>query len=180
MATSQSSNFGLFIPNTYNFDVGAIQNLDESPALKELLVRLFQNVNSMNQTINLKESGYYSNLEFVSGKLMFPNPANSSQGSAYPVNRPMYRIVVPCGTLPNAGVKLVPHNVPVTSGYSWVYIGGAATDPVNLLGIPLPYSSPTLANNIEVSTTATNIVITTGSDRTNFTTSYIVLEYIKF
>jgi hypothetical protein len=43
----------------------------------------------------------------------------------------------------------------------------------------LPYASPTDADNIELSVDVTNVSITTGSDRTGFTTTYIVLEYIK-
>jgi hypothetical protein len=45
--------------------------------------------------------------------------------------------------------------------------------------IPLPYASPTLVNNIQLSVDATNVTITTGIDYSAYTVTYVILEYIK-
>ena len=94
--------------------------------------------------------------------------------------RPVYRTVVDFGTLPNAGVKTVAHNIPFDSNYRTTRIFGSATDPTGLVYIPLPFCSPVAATNIELYITSANVVIATGSNRTNFTICSIVIEYIKY
>lgn len=93
--------------------------------------------------------------------------------------RNVYRKVVDFGTLPNAGLKQVAHGIVFTDQCSTTRIYGSATDPVNLIFIPLPYASPTAANEIELFIDATNVNIITGSDRTAFTSCTVVIEYTK-
>jgi len=177
---ANSSEFGLYVPSTYIWDISQLSALDIDPELKELLVRLYQNINAITISLNIKDSGYYDTNEFVNGQLLFPNPILSSSSSTVPTYRQIYRIVINFGTLPNAGSTSIAHNIPISTGYTFTRIYGSASDPVNLEYIPLPYSSPTLINNIELSVNATNITVTTGSNRSNFTVTYIILEYIKF
>ena len=178
---ANSSEFGLYVPSTYIWDVAQLQTIDiNSPEFRELLIRLYQNINSITVALNLKDSGYYDTQEFVTGSQLFPNPSLISSSSTTPSFRNIYRTIVNFGALPNAGSKSVAHGIAITSGFSFVKIYGAASDQTALNFIPLPYASPTLINNIQIDVDATNVTITTGSNRTNFTISYIILEYIKF
>lgn len=176
---SYPQNTGSFIPTTQIWDPSEVYSSNLSPELKELLVRLYQNLNLMATNVNLKDTGYYNTLEFVNGQLYFPNPANNSSTSTYPSFRQVFRTIVNFGALPNAGLKSVAHNIPINESYSFTRIYAASSDQVGLNYIPIPYASPTLVNNIELNVDATNVNITTGSNRTNFTITYVVLEYIK-
>lgn len=173
------SGFGSFMPTTQIWDPAVIEQMDvTSPEFKRLIVQLYQNMNLMAQILNTKESGYYYQEEFVNGNVWFPNPAYTSSTPKAPIPRQEFIKVVNFGSLPNTASKSVAHGLTITAGYRFTHIFGAATDPSTSF-IPLPYASPTLANNIELSVDATNVVVTTGSDRTAYTDSFIVLRYIK-
>jgi hypothetical protein len=178
MATPDS--YGAFIPTTNIWDVaGQIYSIDvTSPEFKELLVRMYQNLNLMAINVNLRDAGYYDTSQFVNGQLFFPNPTLSSSSPTTPAFRQVTRLVVNFGALPNAGTKTVAHNIPITAQYTFTRIYGAASDTTGLTYIPLPYASPVLVNNIEISVTSTNVVITTGSNRSNYNVCYVILEYL--
>jgi hypothetical protein len=174
---AQTQNFGIFVPTTNIWDVTNLSNVD--PALKELLVRMYQNINNISIALNLKDSGVYNTQPFVTGKTLFPNPALTSASSTVPAMRPIMRAFIPyLQPLPNATFVNIPHNLVINSSWSFIDIYGVGNDPVGKNYIPLPYASPTPANNIEVAVNATDIVVTTGSNRSNFTVNYFVLEYV--
>lgn len=169
------ANTGSFVPTTNVWDVSEIQEVDvTSQEFKELLIRLYQNLNNICLVLNSKDSAFYIQQEFNTGALFF-NPGVVPQNIL--TYRPGFRIVVPCGAL-GAGLKTVPHGLAVTATWHWVYIGGAATDTVNRLGYPITYGGAT-GNNISVNVDATNIYINNQSGITTFTDSMIVLEYLK-
>jgi len=179
---ADQTRYGSFVGTTDVYDVSNIESLDvNSPEFKLFLVRLRQSVNNLALVLNTKDSGYYPLTEFVNGQLFFPNPAYTSQTSKSPIYRQVYRTVVNCGTLPNTGTINVAHgiNFPVNNTTTATRIYGTASDLTAPLYIPLPFASPTAANNIEVTVDNVNVNITTGNNRTNFTTSYVVIEYIK-
>lgn len=170
----QQINTGLYVPTTNIWDVTEILALKESDELKELLVRLYQNLNVISLALNLKDSGFYLQEEFVTGQAWF-NAASSN-----PLDlRGIFRKVIDFGSLPNTATKSVAHGITITNTFRFTHIYAIASDPVNLLYIPIPYAHPTDANNIALDVDATNVNITTGSDRTAFTTTYVVLEYSK-
>ncbi len=172
---------GVFLPTTNVWDVGQLEDLDvSSPEFKLLLVRLYQNINDIALSVNIRDAAYYNTQEFVSGQLFFPNPAANDNDSNANDFRQGMRMVVDFGVLPNTGSKSVAHNITVSATTSFTRIYGSATDPVGFNYIPLPYASPTAADNIELSVDATDVTITTGLDRTNFTTCIVVLEYLQF
>lgn len=172
-------NTGLFVPNTFIWDVQNIHDIDvNSDQFKELLVRLYQNLGRIATAINKKDSAVYPLTEFVTGQQFFPNPALSSTTTQTPTLRQAFRKVINFGALPNTGTTSVAHGITITSGFSFTRIYGVATDPSTSF-IPLPYASPTDANNIELSVDATNVTITTGSDRSAYTTTYVILEFLK-
>ena len=122
-------------------------------------------------SVNSKEGGLFSLTEVAA--FMQYYTANPNQF------RPVYRIVIDFGALPNAGSKSVVHNLQVTNTFRWVRIYGAATDPTALSGISLDRSSPTLNENIKVDVDATNVTITTAIDYSSYTSAQVVLEYTK-
>lgn len=184
MANPLVSNAGSFVPTTNIWDTQQLYDVDiNSAEFKELLVRLYQNINNIALVLNTKDTGYYSTVEFVNGQLFFPNPAGNTstmQGNAY---RQVFRTTINFGALPNAGTKSVAHNINISTftptTYSFTRIYGAASKPDQTEFIPLPYSSATLANNIELYVTNTNVVITTAVNYSAYTTTYLVLEYIQ-
>lgn len=172
--------YGLYIPTNFIWDVHALKDMDvTSPQFKELLVRLYQNLNNMALALNVKDSAYYNTQEFVNGQMWFPNPAYTSSSPVTPAFRNVYRQVINFGALPDTAVKSVPHNIPINASYSFTRIYGAATDPINLLYIPLPYVKVGF-DGVQLDVDATNVNISTTTNLyIGYTISYIVLEYIK-
>lgn len=182
MGNSNSASVGSFVPTNYIWDVAQLESVDvNSPEFKELLVRLYQNINTICLVLNTKDSGYYDTNEFVNGQLYYPNPAFNSQTSPSVVAnyRQVMRKVVNFGTLPNATTKSVAHNITVTAATIWTRIYAESTDPVGLTGIPIPYASATSTDVIELNVDSANVNITTGSNRTNYTITQVVLEYLQ-
>src|ERR1700693_2548983 len=130
------------VPTTNIWDTDQVQDVNvTSEAFKELLVRLYQNLNNMALIVNIKDSGYYDTAEFTNSQLFFANPIYTSQTAVTPQYRPVLRQVMNFGALPNAGAKSVAHNIVMTAMTSFTRIYGAATDPVGKNYIPLPYAS---------------------------------------
>ncbi len=168
---------GLFLPTTEIFDTQQLQGgkLSEEQ-MKEILIRIVQAFNDSNIAMNLKDTGVYSLDEYVSAQTFFPDLTVSQKP------RPAYRKVIDFGGLPNTGTTSVAHGIAFDTNSIGTRIYGTATDPsaapAGLRKIPIPYASPTLANNIEIDIDSTNVNITTGSDRTAFTKCIVVLEYL--
>lgn len=176
---------GAFIPTTDVYDTQAIYSLDiNSQEFKEFLVRLRQSINNVALSLNIRDAGYYDLQEFINGQLFFPDPALVSSPAAAqlrtPVFRQVYRIAVDFGALPNTATKSVAHNIyNITSEFTFTRIYGCASDTTNLTYIPIPFASPTDSEEIKLDVDATNVNITTGSDRTSYDTTYVILEYLK-
>jgi len=174
-------NPGQFVGTTQIYDLNK-ENLSET----EFTTRLRQNFNNIVMALNVKDSGYYSQEEFVNGQLYFPDYSRSdSANSTPPLFRQVFRKVINTGTLPNAGTATIAHGItflPTAGNTTFIAtrIYGAATDQANRIMLPLPYASPTLNQNISVYVDATNIYITTGIDRTAFTVSQVVVEFLKY
>lgn len=175
--------YGIYTPTTWIFDVASIQQIDvNSPEFKELLIRLYQNLNRMALALNIKDSAYYNTQEFVNSQLYFPNPANNSTTLTAPAFRNVFRTVVNFGALPSNGTPIsVAHNIKVNGSYTFTRIYAAASDTTNLKYLPIPYSSAVdVAHNISLDVTATNVIITSGGhDYSSYTVCYVVLEYLK-
>jgi hypothetical protein len=174
------ANYGAYTGTTNVWDVSQIFQVDvTSPEFKELLVRLYQNLNLMSTLLNLKDTGYYDTGQFVNGQQFFPNPSLSSSTGTMPTFRPVYRKVINFGALPNTGTKSVAHGITVTTATTFTRIYATASDTTGFNYIPIPYASPVLANNIELRIDATNVTIVTGSNRTNFTITYVIVEFLQ-
>src|SRR5271166_1480135 len=146
---------GLFIPTTSNFEIAAIFDIDvNSKEFKELIVRLYQNQNNIALSLNLKDSAYYLQEEFVTGA-QFYNTVTLSELNT----RPEFRKAFNTGAL-GAGVTTVAHGLTIGTTWTFTDIWGTATDNVGNNYYPLPWSSAAGATNIELRVNAANIVIT--------------------
>lgn len=170
----QQIDTGQFISTTSIFDVSRLYEVDvTSPEFKELLVRLYQQVNNIAISTNNKKSGYYLQEEFVTSGIYF-NPNSSDPLMLRPEFRKTFN-VGPVG----AGVTNFPHGLTIGATWQFTHIYGAVSDNVGFNYYPLPFASAGGANNIELRVDATNIVITNNSG-VNFTSCIVTLEYLKF
>jgi len=180
MADFTQTNAGAFVPTNLIWDVQQLYSVDvNTPEFKELLVRLYQNINNIALVLNIKDSGYYTTEEFLNGQLFFPNPLTIGAGLENSVFRQVFRTVINFGPLPNATTKSVAHNLDINSGFSFTRIYGATSTPQATLFYPLPFASTTLNQTIQLTVDDTNINITTAINYVGFTTTYVVLEYLK-
>lgn len=171
---------GQLIGTTHIYDLGK-----DGAQSKDFVSRLRNNLNNIIIALNDKESGLYSQSEILNGQLFYPDYAivNSSSGTSAQY-RQVFRKVIPTGALPNTGTSTTAHGITLlpaagNTTFRATRIYGAATDPAARIFLPLPYASPTLNQNISVYVDATNVVITTGINRTAFTDSHVCIEYIK-
>lgn len=178
MSLNLQNNIGLFIPTTNIYEIEDIQTkgLDKE-LIRNILVHLYQDMNSVALALNLKDSAYYFDQEFMNGQVLFPNPnvinANLS-------GRQIFRTVINFGALPDTSIKSYPHNIQITNSTTFTRIYATASNPIEFSYLPIPYvSSTSVAYNIEISVDSVYVNITTGIDQSAYTTTYVILEYVK-
>lgn len=160
------------IPISNIVDPSLLRDMDiKSDEFKRYMVSLVENVNSILLAVNAKDVGIYNNEETITGQNYFNDDKNEQ--------RPVYRKVIDFGALPNTAIKTVAHGLDAAWEYKFTRIYGVASDSTNKIYIPIPYSSSTAADIIELYVDSTNINITTGKDRTSFDTTYVVVEYLE-
>lgn len=196
-SNQQYQRAGSFVQTTQVWDQAQLEQVNvNSQEFKRLLVRLYQNINQIAVVLNTKSTGAYYEQEFVTGDLFFPNPANtlSSLLPVAPVERQVSRKVVNFGALPAAGTKSVAHNLDIGPQWTFTKIYGCATNPTLFTTPPTPFGPPPLGmnyiplpfvsvrdatGNIELSVDQVNVNITTaGTNYSNWTVTYVILEWI--
>jgi len=121
--------------------------------------------------LNAREIAIYEPVELQTGQSWFSaQPRKKRQG---------FRKVFDFGSLPNATAKTIAHGLTLTADFHFTRIFATATDTSGFNAIPIPFASPTLANNISIEVDSTNVTITTGSDRTAFNQCFVILEFLK-
>lgn len=121
-------------------------------------------------------AGTVTTVEAITGQEWFG--AGSETQSLIP--RVTFRKVINFGVLPNNSTTSVAHGITFDLNSTMTKIYGAATDPSGPTFIPIPTSEPPgLTGNISIIVDGTNVNITTETNRTNFTRTIIVLEYLK-
>lgn len=170
---------GTYLPTTQLWDVSEIYSTpDIDPGMKELLVRMYQNLNLMALSINFKENGVYDTQEFVSGQQFFPSPLLSSSSSIQPTPRQTERVVVDFGALPNSAAKSVAHGIDFSSDIAGTRVYACSTK-VSLPKRIIPLPSTVSGDSIELYIDKDYVVITTHSDMTAYTITYVVIETLK-
>jgi len=166
------------IPTTAVYDIEQLEI--KEPGLKEFLVQLTQTVNNISLLMNMKDTGYYFLNEFANSQYFF-----SAVGSVYSTQqepRAVYRKVVWWNKpLPNAGTDTELHGiVGIDANFRFTRIYGCATkDSVPYIYLPLPFATPVLNSNIALVVDDTDVSITTAIDYSDFTSAFIILEYLK-
>jgi len=183
MANNQSynsqANLGSFVPSTFIWEIQELQATNIDPKLKDLLIRLYQNLNLMQIALNQKEFGNYAEQETLNGKVYFPDPGVNSLSGTQPVERQVFRKAINFGPLPDKTTKSVPHHIDINNGYSFTRIYGTASNETRTKFIPITYSTKTINESVEICVTDTDVVIETQIDYSSYNTTYVVLEYLK-
>ncbi len=91
--------------------------------------------------------------------------------------KPIYRKVVNTGTLPNNTTKDVLHNI--SNLKRAIQVKGYAYRSSDNFTLPLPTASPTASASILTGVYGNYVRITTGTDRSGFTESYVAVDYTK-
>jgi len=165
-----------FLPTTQIWDSTNISSLKGSPdELKQLIIKLYKNINIISEVLNKKDTGIYDVNEYICGRVFFPTATQTNQFRA------VYRKVIDWGkALPNAaGSDTVAHGITFNASCTFTCIYGAASDTAAKRYIPLPYASPVLADNIELWVDNANVNIKVGKDRSAYTVCYVILEYVS-
>jgi len=176
-------NPGQFIGTTQVYDLG-----HSSVNTKDFTTHLRNNFNNIVIALNAKVSGYYSQEEFINGKIFYPDYSRCNSATTPPPQfRQVYSKVVETGALPNAaGTKSVAHNIegyPAAGAMTFIFtrIVGCATDQTNRNAFEFPYSNPAaLADSVAVDIIGPNVVIQVGKNRSTYNKSHVYVEYIKF
>jgi len=162
----------ILLPVGNVIDVSLLDSLDpKSPEFKTFLTSLVDNVNNLLLSVNAKDIGIYDDDETLAGQSYFSEDKQEQ--------RPVYRKVIDVGALLDTNTKQVAHNLDAAWQYKFTRIYGATSDPTNKIYLPLPYASATAVDIIELFIDDTYVNIVTGSDRTSFTTTYVVIEYLE-
>lgn len=175
-------NFGAFIPTTGIFDTETIMGLDlNSDEYKRFLVLLNENINNIALVLNLKHTGYYTENEFLNGKLFYPRADAVAMANVItPTFRQVFSKTINFGALPNAASKSMPHGIDFTDNrYQFTHVYGCATYNMGIGPYVFVSSLPIPNSDIHLEVTATDVVITTVSDLTDYQDTDIVLEYTK-
>ena len=88
----------------------------------------------------------------------------------------LFRKVVDCGEMPNAGTKTVPHGI--TKFHRIVHIFGSINKSDNSNTLPLPFAATSANYNIYIAIGKTNITLQPGSDRTGYLAT-VVIEFAR-
>lgn len=177
MASSNSSS-GMFLATTQVWDVNEVADVDVTKkSFNELLVRMYQKLNSMAIALNNKESSAYSSLETIKGQSFNASSTATPGNTSNPAPRQTFNKVIDFGALPNIATKSVAHGIVTNIGFSFTRIYACSTKPdavpANFAAIPIPTTGVTLTVD------GTNVNITTTADMHLYTTTYVILEYIK-
>lgn len=137
---------------------------------------LIEHLRKISNGVNERERGWFLNEEVLTGQQFIP--AGNLTGTSQQF-RSIFRKVIDFGALPNTTSKNVAHGITVDSSFTLLHLYGAASDPTGLLYLPLPRSSTVLNNNIGLSMNSTNVIVGTGINLSNYTRTFITIEYIK-
>ena len=92
--------------------------------------------------------------------------------------KPVYRKVIDFGALPNATLKSLALNL--TNHENIISVSWFAKAPGGVFYLPLPYSSySNIIWNVDVYITNGTLEIRTWVDKTNYTETYLFIEYTK-
>lgn len=140
---------------------------------RQFLVEVLKKISN---AVNIREIGWFLDEELLSGKQFIPSPTTNNNSPSQV--RTVLRTVINFGALPATATKSVAHNVTVDANFTLIDMYISATDPIGLVGFSLQYYS-IAAGDIKLSYDSTDVIVTTASDYSAYTRSYVVMEYIQ-
>ena len=161
--TMQDQNFEAYVP-VYD---AIPEKWDEA---KDFTVETFKKVSN---AINVRTIGWMLEEELLSGQQFIPSAINTT-GLQAPF-RSVFRKVINFGPLGN-GDKAVAHGITFDTNFTLVHMWASATDPTNLLAIPIPYVYGTKI--IQLYMDSTNVHIVTQENLSNYSRCFVVIEYL--
>ena len=98
-------------------------------------------------------------------------------GTKWIDGKPIYRKVIDFGALPNNATKAVAHNI---SNLGWVVkLSGMSRRDISTI-ITLPFNAvDNISKQIILRISNTAVICITGSDRTDFVDTFVIVEYTK-
>ncbi len=140
---------------------------------------LSEQIKRITQGINVREIGWMLDQQLLNGQQFIPSATALATDPTNAIYRAVFRKVVDCGALPNAATKSVAHGINVDANFTLIHLyAGATKATAAFASIPLPYSSPTLNENIKINLDVTNINITTAIDYSAYTRTFVTVEYL--
>lgn len=88
----------------------------------------------------------------------------------------LFRKVVDCGAMTNAGSQTIPHGI--TNFYKITHIFGSINKADNSNTLPLPFAATSANYNIYIAVGKSNITLQPGSDRTGYLAT-VVIEFAR-
>ncbi len=121
-------------------------------------------------SLNLKSNGVFETIETQNGEQFFGNTDNQQK------KRYAFRKVFTIDPIAPGATLTFAHNITGVTQFTHIYgVINTAAD-----SRPLPYVDVVnVTNQVSLSVTATNIVITSGATATAITGGIVVLEYLK-
>lgn len=143
----------------------------------------------LNQNADIPATNKVQDIDMNEIKAVVNNNANILQGeTTYSLNetntgktwidgKTIYRKVINFGSLPNNSIKNVAHSI---SDLSYViFANGISYSSTTGNYFPIPYSADSLQAQVKMWVTNTDVYLQTLADRTDYSQTYIVLEYTK-
>jgi len=154
----------------FDFSVPVYQTMPANwQDAREFLVEQLRKIATQ---INVRENGYYFDIEQLSGASLYPDGGEL---------RDVFRKVLPVGALNDFSAtptQTIPHGITTTSDTRLFRLFGSATDPGLTSAIPLPFVSAA-GNHLELSIDGTNVYIKGSSDYSAYTSAFVVVEYVQ-
>lgn len=145
---------------------------------------LVEQLKKVSNAVNIREIGWFLDEELLSGKQFIPSSTSGITQGTEPQYRTVFRKVIDTGVLPNNTIKFVPHGLTITDDFTLVQMYGAATKILStgtFYGIPMPFNQlpgSAIPGSVELEMGGTNIRITTNADMSEFTRSFVTIEYL--
>ncbi|MBR1386294.1 MAG: hypothetical protein IJ568_05650 [Bacilli bacterium] len=90
----------------------------------------------------------------------------------------IYIKVIDCGALPNNSIKTIAHDIS-NIGFLVEPPRGVSYSSSTGHYFPLPYPADSISSQVKLWATSTDVKLQTGADRTDYTETYVILEYVK-
>lgn len=165
MTPTDSQNFDDFVP--------AYSAVPEK--WEDARVFIGERFKQMASAINVREIGWMLDVPQQTGKQFYLDQNTTYSNTEF---RTVFRTVVPFGALPNATEKSEPHGIDFNGNFSLVQMWLSATDPTDMLAFTVSYWAMSTPGDIILNMDVDNVNVTTKSNYSNYTISYICIEYL--